>query len=80
MNHRYIDYGGIKLHADHFQVPVMIFLDSLKLHSIDEISENVRKWLNEEYNRINNRTRGFIYNAFTNRNVALEGNDCIKSY
>jgi hypothetical protein len=80
INHRYIDYGGLTLHANHFQVPVMIFLDSLKLHSIDEISENVRMWLNEEYNRINNRTRGSIFNAFTIRNVALEGNDCMKSH
>ena len=80
INHRYIDYGGVTLHANHFQVPVMIFLDSLKLHSIDEISENVRMWLNEEYNRINNRTRGSIFNAFTIRNVALEGNDCMKSH
>ena len=77
MNLRYIDYGGVTLHADHFQVPVMIFLDSLKLHPIDEISENVRMWLNQEYNRINNRTCGSIFNAFTIRNVALEGNDCM---
>jgi hypothetical protein len=80
MNHRYIDYGGVTLHANHFQVPVMIFLDSLKLHSIDEISENVRMWLNEEYNRINNHTRGSIFNAFTIHNVVLEGNDCMKSH
>jgi hypothetical protein len=56
-----------------------MFLNSLKLHSINEISENVRKWLNGEYNRINNRTHGLIFNAFTIHNVALEGKYCIIS-
>jgi Ulp1 family protease len=36
MNHHYIDFGGIKLHSNHFQVLVLIMLDSLKLHSMNE--------------------------------------------
>jgi Ulp1 family protease len=49
INVGFIDYGGVQLYLDAFQVLVLVHLDSLKLHSIAEISENVRTWLNQEY-------------------------------
>jgi Ulp1 family protease len=52
INVGYIDYGGVQLYVDAFQLPVLVHLDSLKLHLRAEISENIRPLLNVEYSRI----------------------------
>ena len=73
INAGYIDYGGISLHVDAFRVPVLVLLDSLQLHSLTEIAENVRTWLNAEYSRVKGKPGSTIFNAFTIRNVDLQG-------
>ncbi len=73
INTGYIDYGGVQMLLDVFQLPVLVHLDSLKLHSMAEISENVRTWLNGEYSRIRSRPGSTIFNQFTIHNVQLEG-------
>jgi hypothetical protein len=52
---------------------VLVLLDSLKLHSLTEIAENVRTWLNAEYSRVKGKPGSTIFNAFTIRNVDLQG-------
>ncbi len=73
INMGFIDCGGVQLYVDAFQVPVLVHLDSLKLHSIAEISENVRTWLNQEYSQIKSRPGSTIFNQITIRNVKLQG-------
>jgi len=73
INAGYIDYGGVQLYADAFQVPVLVHLDSLNLHSMAEISNNIKTWLNAEYSREKNRPDSTIFNNITIRNVVLQG-------
>jgi hypothetical protein len=57
-------------------VPVLELLDSLKLHS----SENIRMWLNAEYSRIKSKPGSTIFDAITIRNVDLQGKFYIYIY
>jgi Ulp1 family protease len=72
INAGYIDFSGVALHIDAFQVPVLVLLDSLKLHSLKEISENIRMWLNAEYSGIKSKSGSTIINAFTIHSVDLQ--------
>jgi sentrin-specific protease 7 len=34
------------------QLPCLIFMDSLKMHNKNQVSKNIRKWLNSEWQRL----------------------------
>jgi Ulp1 family protease len=73
INAGYIDYNGVQLYAEAFQVPVLVHLDSLNLHSMTEISNNIKTWLNAEYSREKNCQDSTIFNNITIHNVVLQG-------
>jgi Ulp1 family protease len=72
INAGYIDYGGISISLSGV-TPVLLLLDSLQLHSLTEISENIRTWLNAEYSRIKRKLGSTVFNALTIRSVNLQG-------
>jgi Ulp1 family protease len=64
INEGYIDYGGFSISLSGV-TPVLLLLDSLQLHSLTEISENIRTWLNAEYSRIKRKPGSTIFNPLT---------------
>jgi hypothetical protein len=73
INAGYIDYGGISISLSGV-TPVLVLLDSLQLHSLTEISENIRTWLNAEYSRIKRKPGSAVFNPLIIRSVNLQGN------
>jgi Ulp1 family protease len=69
INAGYIDHGG-----QCNTCIVLLLLDSLQLHSLTEISENIRTWLNTEYSRIKRKPGSAVFNPLTIRSVNLQGN------
>jgi Ulp1 family protease len=61
INAGYIDYGGVSITLSSV-TPVLVLLDSLKLHSLSEVSENIRMWLNTEYSRFKRKPGSAVLN------------------
>jgi Ulp1 family protease len=61
INAGYIDYGGVSIALSGI-TPVLVLLDSLKLHSLSEVSENIRMWLNTEYSRFKRKPGSAVLN------------------
>jgi hypothetical protein len=41
---------------------VILLLDSLRLHSVSEVSDNIRMWLNAEYSRFKRKPGSAVLN------------------
>jgi Ulp1 family protease len=69
INAGYIDYGGVSITLNGV-TPVILLLDSLRLHSVSEVSDNIQMWLNAEYRKKEGST---VFNGFTIRSIYLKG-------
>jgi Ulp1 family protease len=72
INAGYIDYGGVSITLNGV-TPVILLLDSLRLHSVSEVSDNIRMWLNAEYSRVRKKEGSTVFNGFTIRSAYLKG-------